>query len=729
MTIIGKLNSKKHLDILKCCYLDKKMSTTQISKNSFNLFGFTISSSSIYNTLLKYNISIRSKSESIGRGMSFLDYDSSFESESMIEWIDGFNLGDGYISFSNTKYHKWQGSRYVIGTVEKEWCEYAISGLKIYSLSEPKQYGKIRDKAPRLSWSSRTLTHPDIVKQAERWYPNGKKKVPIDVRITPTSLLLWYLGDGSITKSGISYTVRFATCSFEPEDIDNILIPKMEALGLEVWRDKCGKNDIKMSTKSTNRFFDIIGHKSPIACYNYKFEFHQWLTLKRLSEVVLDRKERWRVQYMFKRGSLDCTLSPGGKMILFTPEQERKLLIKLEKHKSHEEYEEGEVNSYKKDLNVFKDNDKDIVPLSDIVKTSNERWNARYLTTTERVESLKGSLFTPEQAKILRQKLDQYGEKSAIPDKDIERCFREARSWGFPYYDISMDKFIKGVNSLKNAQIFKKDGLYNWTGSGSGLASFFHPHMFECKSKDQMSALEVFNSDTDFKRAIWKVIALYGKITKSNIREICRNEKVSSRINQFPPRVTMAVLKELYPNGGIRYLDPTHGFSGRLIGAYCSGLVNEYIGIDLSKDTHNGSLKTVEWMKDLSNMKVDLLEGDCLDIMPQLGNNFDLVFTSPPFLDVEQYKGVPFQTNYGQWMDTFISPFCYECFRSLKSGGKLAVYLEKIGGYDFRNDFSNIAIKVGFLSCSPILFKMSYGENNRDKMVTRGVPILVFEKS
>jgi len=349
--------------------------------------------------------------------------------------------------------------------------------------------------------------------------------------------------------------------------------------------------------------------------------------------------------------------------------------------------------------------------------------------TKEMVQFLKGSKFTPDQAKILRDKLDLYGDELAIPLKDIERYFKEARSWGFPYYDFSKDKFIRSIKSLQKTDIKKVEGLYIWCGKGSELASFFHPHMFECKSKGNMSALDFYNSDDDFKRAIWKVIALYGKITKSNIREICRNEKASSRINQFPPRVAMAVLKELYPNGGIRYLDPTHGFSGRLIGAYCSGLVDEYVGIDLSKDTHNGSLKTVEWMKDLSNMKVDLLEGDCLDIMPQLGNYFDLVFTSPPFLDIEQYKGVPFQTNYGQWMDTFISPFCHACFRSLKSGGKLAVYLEKIGGYDFRNDFSNIAIKEGFVRCSPILFKMSYGENNRDKMITRGVPILIFEKS
>jgi len=718
-----KLKDKWQFDKIKELYIESRWSINKICKKSERLLGIKAGFASVRRAIKDMGLDVRGIAENVSDAMSELDVIEKLETEDMVEWIDGFNLGDGYISFRTVDGCLWRGARYVIGTVEKEWCEYAISKFSAYRPSPPKQYGKIRDKAPRLAWSSRTLTHPDIIKQAQRWYPNGKKIVPPDVRITPISLLLWYLGDGSITKSGISYTIRFATCSFDPDDINNILIPKLEALGLEAWIDGCGKNDIKMSTKSTNKFFDIIGHKSPISCYNYKFEFHQWLTLKRLSEVVPDRNIRWRVQYMFKRGKLDCTLSPGGKMILFTPDQEKKLLDILNGRSEHENYKEEEVIPYK-----GSGSDTNNIKLSDIVKTPNERWNARYLMTMEKVESLKGSLFTSEQAKVLRQKLDQYGETSVIPDKDIERYFREARSWGFPHYDLSRDKFTKGVNTLKNAQIVKNEGVYNWAGNGSEMASVFHPHMFECKSKGNMSAIELFNSDEDFKRAIWKVTALYGKITKSNIREICRNEKASSRINQFPPRVTMAVLKELYPNGGIKYLDPTHGFSGRLIGSYCSELVDKYVGIDLSKDTHNGALKTVEWMQGLSNMKVDLLEGDCLDIMPKIDNDFDLIFTSPPFLDIERYKGVPFQTDYSQWMDTFISPFCYQCFRNLKSGGKLAVYLEKIGGHDFRNDFSNIALKEGFLECSPVLFKASYGENNRDKSVTRGIPVLVFEK-
>ena len=369
-----------------------------------------------------------------------------------------------------------------------------------------------------------------------------------------------------------------------------------------------------------------------------------------------------------------------------------------------------------------------LIKLSDIVETTNERWNARYFMTSGEVESLKGSLFTKDQANILRQKLDQYGEESAIPNEDIQFYFAQARSWGFPYYELSKDKFIKGIATLKKATINKTDGSYNWAGNGSELASFFHPHMFECTSRGNMSAIDLFNSDEDFKRAIWKIIALYGKITKSKVREICRNEKASSRINQFPPKVAMAIIKELFPDGGIKYLDPTHGFSGRLIGACCSGLIDKYVGIDLSIYTHNGALKTVEWMQGLSDMDVSLYHGDCLQIMPTINEQFDLIFTSPPFLDVEQYKGVPFEVDYSKWLESFIYPFCIKCRDRLKDKGKMALYLEKIKGRDFMGDFTRIALECGFKKGDFIPFKISYGENNRNKDSTRLTKILVFEK-
>jgi len=256
-----------------------------------------------------------------------------------------------------------------------------------------------------------------------------------------------------------------------------------------------------------------------------------------------------------------------------------------------------------------------------------------------------------------------------------------------------------------------------------------------------MSPLEFFNSEEDFKRGMEKVIALCPKITNSNVRDICRNEKASSRINNFPPRVAMTVIRELFPNNyDVDVIDPTHGFSGRLIGAYCSGHVNRYVGIDISEKIHKGALKTKKWLNGIDSdsllnglgkptTQIDLYNDNCLEWMSAYkGNGFDMLLTSPPFLDEEQYEGVAFETDYGIWIRDFIGPFIKGAYNVLKVGGKMSVYIEKIKKEDFPLDFTQVALNNGFKKCESIKFKMSYGENNRSDKSARNIPVLVFEK-
>ncbi len=250
-----------------------------------------------------------------------LDYNKSFINEEIIEWIDGLLLGDGGINFSKDTF---KGGRIYIGSSSKEWSAFGLSKLSSYSPSEPKPYHKITYRCPNQIWTSKTLTHPDIVSQAKRWYAgeNLKKAVPTDVRITPTSVMLWYLGDGSLThiEECNTYVVRLSTCAFSPNEIENILIPKLAEHNIEGYRDQ-HKNDIRIAASSIGRFFDFIGNKSPISCYDYKFNIPEWLRLIRLSDIVENDKQKWTAQYWYKSGQLECTKSPGGKMLLFTKDQ------------------------------------------------------------------------------------------------------------------------------------------------------------------------------------------------------------------------------------------------------------------------------------------------------------------------------------------------------------------------------------------------------------------------
>jgi len=137
--------------------------------------------------------------------------------EEVLEYLDGFLLGDG--SISNFKY----GNQMLRMTVEyKEFAEYGISFFEHYG-GKAVQYASATSgyetEKFKNYWTGITATHPDISEQRNRWYAKNHdkksyfkfiKKVPDDVRITPKSVMLWYLGDGSLRCDDVKLTVQLS---------------------------------------------------------------------------------------------------------------------------------------------------------------------------------------------------------------------------------------------------------------------------------------------------------------------------------------------------------------------------------------------------------------------------------------------------------------------------------------------------------------------------------------
>lgn len=320
-----KTYEPEYVEKLRNAYIIEKKSTTDIAKESINMFGFSISPATIYKDLMNNHVPMRSKSESVSMASGGLDKNVAYMSESVTEWTDGFLLGDGYINFRKPTF---ASARFRIDSTEKEWVDYGMSGLAPYSPREPKLYDNVTERRPNPIWMTQTLMHPDITTQARRWYsgPDQTKKIPVDVRITPISVMLWYLGDGSFhyEEDGNMSILRLATCAFDKKDLEEIVIPKLKAHNIDCYIDDY-KNDIHIRAESIKDFFNFIGWKSPIACYDHKFAVPEWLKLIRLSEIAKDDKEKWRAQYYYKSGQLECSKSPGGKMLLFTRDQADKL--------------------------------------------------------------------------------------------------------------------------------------------------------------------------------------------------------------------------------------------------------------------------------------------------------------------------------------------------------------------------------------------------------------------
>jgi hypothetical protein len=232
-------------------------------------------------------------------------------------------------------------------------------------------------------------------------------------------------------------------------------------------------------------------------------------------------------------------------------------------------------------------------------------WNARWFISTGKVESTC-SMLTRDQAELLKEMLDRYGDRPAFPDDMVESAFKDIRKKGFPYITLDPEEQCRAWKRLLAACPKKKDGRYHWIGTDTTLATMFHPHIYECRKNGKMSPMELFNDDDGLKRVIRKVLCLYGKITDRLINDICRNEDAAGRVGNFPPRVGKAIINELWPGDHLpNVLDPCSGFSGRLISCACSGKVSRYVGFDLSVPTYHGLLKTREFLSKVSPMRIE----------------------------------------------------------------------------------------------------------------------------
>lgn len=103
----------------------------------------------------------------------------------------------------------------------------------------------------------------------KNWYPKGKKIVPRNIRITPTVLFHWFIGDGSYNDTEIS----FSTHSFSYNDVDYLVNLLSNEFGINShWREE--------KSNSNNQPFLVIGRKKDrktffryLECVNQKSLF------------------------------------------------------------------------------------------------------------------------------------------------------------------------------------------------------------------------------------------------------------------------------------------------------------------------------------------------------------------------------------------------------------------------------------------------------------------------
>jgi hypothetical protein len=191
---------------------------------------------------------------------------------------------------------------------------------------------------------------------------------------------------------------------------------------------------------------------------------------------------------------------------------------------------------------------------------------------------------------------------------------------------------------------------------------------YDTKGKKGLSFFNFLeNKENHFHRKyIQRMLEYYGT------NEIDASVKVWKRIfnmyfggvNVFKPITSFHLYLKYSPQC---VLDPTMGWGGRLVGA-CALNIPHYIGIDNNQNLREPYDEMTKFLSNHSTTKIELFWGDCITF-DYSKIEYDMVLTSPPYYNIEQYS---FQEKRSkqEWNEKFYIPLVRETFKYLKNGGK-----------------------------------------------------------
>jgi len=218
--------------------------------------------------LHKYGIPVRSR----GEGIFLAKRNSVIIAPGFLEFLKGEIIGDGYVGMPRKR-----SAHYAHTSKHKEYVVWLSGRFAEWGIEQVGQINRRKDKRTgAISYNYQSKSYPELVPIRKRWYPNGKKIVPQDLRLTPIIARQWYLGDGGLTSYKSKHPgIVLATCDFDRQSIDH-LIEELNRLGFKATYQPAN-NSIYLSAYSVKDFLEWIG-PCPISCYDYKWNYSKGST-------------------------------------------------------------------------------------------------------------------------------------------------------------------------------------------------------------------------------------------------------------------------------------------------------------------------------------------------------------------------------------------------------------------------------------------------------------------
>ena len=213
--------------------------------------------------------------------------------------------------------------------------------------------------------------------------------------------------------------------------------------------------------------------------------------------------------------------------------------------------------------------------------------------------------------------------------------------------------------------------------------------MISRRKDEPASIVELFRRPDVARRAVDKAVGKYGELSEFSLRHGLFGHVQGPSL--FKAQVALGCY-ELF--GAERVLDMCAGWGVHLLGALASPRVRRYLAFEPNTTLRAGHSAMVELFarrgggaaRDFEVQYCPFERGRI-----DAAERFDLVFTSPPYFDVEVYQSVAGAADHGGqsiasfsslggWLRGWLFPAMDRAFAALREGGHMALYINDFDG-------------------------------------------------
>jgi tRNA1(Val) A37 N6-methylase TrmN6 len=261
-----------------------------------------------------------------------------------------------------------------------------------------------------------------------------------------------------------------------------------------------------------------------------------------------------------------------------------------------------------------------------------------------------------------------------VDNKHIHECFKELKKYNPTNQIQKCEKYFIDIIPIidpiidESYLVIKQDQEQK---TSIYLSNFFNENIrLEAKRCDyKYCPMEYLFYESD--KIFNECINFRGAINMLTLRHSIYFQKLE--VTRFNPTLIID-MSHLF--GAKKIIDFTAGYGDRLVGAMSKNLT--YYGIDINFRLKPGHEEMVNFFSKESKSHVAMYYDDARNHKYRMKEKYDLIFTSPPYFNCEQYEGIDISTQYKNeenWVDDFLIKSIKNAIPHLKKNGHIALAL------------------------------------------------------